>query len=164
MKLLIFSLSLFLMSALRANDVCEQKFSELHSQLDQKSKDFKFIKPERKDYVRKILTQTARLKSGEQVIYSSDGCTPLNYAFTYSRLTQTPMITIEQEIKYAIKLLEKTPVTKGHADLLISSLQKAGNPARSTTGIYALSCGQALCELNLSVPKKLKISYKSLAD
>ena len=156
---LALSFSVNVMAADAADD-CAFNFKDFHSMLDKKAK-YKKYAPEVKDNDKKIVTQEVRLMTGEEVIFEGGGCSHMNYSFAYGRLKQTKMIEIKQYIQYAIELLEKTPTAKENKRILIAALKnkKIGKDERNESGIYDLPCGDAQCELDLSQPKSLKVSY-----
>ena len=164
MKIIIFffiilPITLSVNSAIASED-CSFNFKDFHSIIDNKSKKFKSIKPETKDEISKTVTQKAKLKSGEDVLFIGGGCAHFSYSFNYSNL-RIKSKKIQDLFKKAYDLLVSTEVVKNYTNPLISSLDKALKAPikKSKTEVYDLPCGDAMCSLDLSSKTSIKINY-----
>lgn len=136
---------------------CVFNFKEYESPLDNKTKAYKTLDVEKKDEARKILTQTAVLKTGEKLEFTGGGCAHHNFTYTYTNLR----FKSGKDFDRAIGLLEKSPDKEGNSKLLIGALQDAMRKEvkKKPEGTYELPCGDATCILDVAQKDRLQISY-----
>ncbi|MBC7427934.1 MAG: hypothetical protein H7336_04925 [Bacteriovorax sp.] len=146
-------------SAMAAVD-CSFNFKDFHSMLEAKSKKYKSVKPESKDEISKTVTQQAKLKTGEDVLFVGGGCAHFSYSFNFSKV-KFKTNKVQEQFKKAHDLLLYIDIQKGKKDILVTSLETAMKKPiqKSKTDLYDLKCGDALCNLDLSSKNSLKISY-----
>ncbi|MBC7713401.1 MAG: hypothetical protein H7177_08680 [Rhizobacter sp.] len=154
---IIFVLSSF--AALAASD-CSFNFKDFHSLLVQKSKKFKVLKPENKDDISKTVTQQAKLRTGEDLIFVGGGCAHISYSFTYSKI-KFKTKTVQEQFQKARDLLAKSDIQKGYFEVLMTAIDQALKKPiqKSKTDVYDLKCGDAMCSLDLSSKNSLKLNY-----
>ena len=150
------SISLWAQGKKEAIPGCVFNFKDYQSPLDKQVKNFKSLTPAVKDMSRNLLTQTAVLKSGEELQFSSGGCA--HHSFTY---TYTGVKIGGSDFQRAIALLEKTPDNEGNAKLLIGALQDAQRKEtpKKASNTYDLPCGDATCILDVSQKNRVQITY-----
>lgn len=160
MKKLIFTLFILTAFSALAADECSFNFKDFHSLLDQKSKKYKNLKPETKDEISKTVTQEARLRTGEKLLFLGGGCAHVSYAFIFSNV-KFKTKKVQEQFKKTHDLLKGLDVAPGYTDVLIKALADAMKRPikRSTHDVYDLACGDAICNLDLSQKNSMKISY-----
>jgi Fe-S cluster assembly iron-binding protein IscA len=160
MKIIILLVFILSVQVSSAKDKCTFDFKEFHSLLNNKSKKFKSMKLEIKDETSKTITQQAKLKSGVNILFIGGGCNHFSYSFNYSKI-KVKGKKIQDQFKKAHDLLVSTDVEKKYSNVLIEALDKMIKAPikKSKTMVYDLSCGDALCSLDLSSNNSIKISY-----
>jgi hypothetical protein len=144
-------------------DKCPFNFKEFHSLLDSQSKKYKKMKAESKDEVSKTITQETRLKTGEHLLFIGGGCTHVGYSFIFSNVKFKSKNILEQ-FKKAHDLMVYIDVKQGYKEykeyLVEAQAQALKGPIkRNKNDLYSLTCENAICNLDLSKKKSLKISY-----
>lgn len=160
MKKIILALFIFSIFSTLAAEECSFNFKEFHSLLDQKSKKYKAIKPETKDDISKTITQEARLKTGEKVLFIGGGCAHFNYSFIFSNVKYKTK-KVQDHFKLAHDLLKNLDVAPGYTNVLVEAIAHSlKNPIKKNQHhIYDLACKDAICNLDLSRKNSMKISY-----
>lgn len=151
-------LILFSATARGQEDNCVFNFANYQSPLDAKAAAYKSLEKANKDMSRRLLTQTAVLKNGVKLDFSSGGCA--HHSFTYT-FNQTRGVEGKSDFDRAIHLLNKAPDNEGNARLLIGALEDARrkNVKKSAQGTYDLPCGDATCILDVSQKNRVQLTY-----
>lgn len=158
LALLPFGLSVALWAQVEQKKIsgCIFNFQEYQSPLDKKVKFYKSLEPAKKDMTRNLLTQTAILKTGEELQFSSGGCAHHSFTYTYLGVKNGG-----NDFDRAISLLEKSPDNEGNAQLLMDALKDAKKKEvqKKSNNTYDLPCGDALCILDVSQKNRLQLTY-----
>lgn len=131
--------------------------------LNQKNSNVSKTLPAKKYLEGRRLTESLVMKDDTQITYDVGGCAHYSFSFTYENLKN--LATDKQGLlTRALLLLQQTPVLEGPNAKNIEILKRAIQREQSGTqkiekDSLKLTCGDAICVLEIKGKTSLKISY-----